>query len=121
MTSLLVDGQRVASLEIADGFWSRLKGLMGRSSFAGALLIRSRVPVRSVHTFGMKIPIDVAFCTGDLRVVEVVTMRPNRGPIGAGDATVTQVLEAEAGSFARWGIVPQRSQLAIDTTPEAGQ
>ncbi len=103
---LLVDGQWVATLEIADGFWSRLTGLMARSSFDGALLIRAGRPVRSIHTFGMRFPIDVAFCTDDLRVTEVCTRQPNRGSVVAQDRSVTQVIEAAVGSFAQWGIVP---------------
>ena len=31
---------------------------------------------RSVHTFGMRFPIDVAFCDRDMVVVGVTTLRP---------------------------------------------
>ena len=45
---------------VADGWWSRLRGLLGRPAPAegeGLLLL----PCRSVHTFGMRYPLDVAF------------------------------------------------------------
>ena len=47
-----------ASLEVADGVWSRFKGLQFRAALppdAGLLL----VPCPSVHTFFMRFPIDV--------------------------------------------------------------
>ena len=41
----------------------------------GALML---VPSRAVHTLGMRFPIDVAFCDGDMRVLRVVTMPRHR-------------------------------------------
>jgi uncharacterized membrane protein (UPF0127 family) len=52
-------GETVADpLEIADGFWSRFRGLQLRAALApgsGLLL----VPCPSIHTFMMRFPIDV--------------------------------------------------------------
>lgn len=124
MPGLVVDGRWVAPLEIADGFFTRFKGLLGKPSFDNALLIRGRVPVRSIHTLGMRFPIDVAFCTADLRVVSVLTAKPHQLPPACRLPEATQVLEAEAGAFARWGIVEPAeevpgSQLAITTISAA--
>jgi uncharacterized membrane protein (UPF0127 family) len=71
----------------------------------GALLL----PVcRSVHTFGMGFPIDVALCASDgsdgLVVRTVRTLRPGR--ITAPRLHANAVIEAELGAFARWGLVP---------------
>ena len=68
MAWLVRDAKVLASVEIADTFRTRLFGLLGRRSLDGALLIR---PARSVHTVGMRFPIDGAFCDGELRVLAV--------------------------------------------------
>ncbi len=50
-------GSRV---QLANGWWSRLRGLLGRRPLAegeGLML----VPCRAVHMFGMRYPVDVAF------------------------------------------------------------
>ena len=101
MPWLLKDDEVLATLEVADGFESRLRGLLGRERFEGALLLR---PARSVHTFGMRFPIDVAFCDGELKVVEVVTMGRHR--LGRPRLRARCVIEAEAGAFERWRLRP---------------
>jgi uncharacterized membrane protein (UPF0127 family) len=97
---LLRAGEVLASLEVADTRAARRRGLLGRDGIEGALLIR---PARSVHSIGMRFPLDVAWCDRDLVVVRVAPLRPNRmtRPV----ARAAAVLEAEAGSFARWGLV----------------
>lgn len=96
---LLRDGEVLASLEVADTRPARRRGLLGRDGIEGALLL---VPARSVHTFGMRFPIDVAWCDPDLTVVRTATVRPNRLPRPS--LRARSVLEAEAGSFQRWGL-----------------
>ena len=119
MPGLLVDGRWVAPLEIAEGYWSRMMGLAGRSEFDGALLLRRRsAALRSVHTFGMRFAIDVAHCSDDLRVLQVATLEPNRRPQAAQSSEAMQVIEARAGAFAEWELVAARdgvggSQLGI--------
>jgi uncharacterized membrane protein (UPF0127 family) len=55
---------------------ARLRGLLGRPPSPTPLLL---APARSVHTFGLRRPIDVVFLDADLRVVKVVApLRPNR-------------------------------------------
>lgn len=106
MAWLVRDGEVLASLEVAATRRDRRRGLLGRDGIEGALLLR---PARSVHTVGMRFPIDVAYCRagaepGTLAVVTVRRMA--RWRIGAPRWAATAVLEAEAGAFARWGLAP---------------
>jgi uncharacterized membrane protein (UPF0127 family) len=98
---LLRDGEVLASLEVARSRRERARGLLGRDGIEGALLLR---PARSVHTVGMRFPIDVAFCDDDLVVLRVVRMPRYRvaRPMWRAKA----VVEAEAGAFARWDLQP---------------
>lgn len=96
---LLRDDKVLASLEIADDAVGRTRGLLGRDGIDGALLLK---PAMSVHTVGVRFPIDVAYLDGDGGVVDLVTMPPRR--IGRPRLSARQVVEAEAGSFARWGV-----------------
>ncbi|MBA3655098.1 MAG: DUF192 domain-containing protein [Actinobacteria bacterium] len=95
------DGEVLASVEVADSFGARVKGLLGRDGIDGALLIK---PARSVHTVGMRFPIDVAFCSRDLAVVATKTMRRYR--VGLPRPKAHCVIEAAAGAFDRWGLHP---------------
>src|SRR3546814_3917039 len=72
---LLREGEVLASLEVADLRAARRKGLLGRDGIDGALLL---LPARSVHTFGMRFPIDVAWCDRELNVVRTATLPRNR-------------------------------------------
>ncbi len=101
MPWLVSDDRVLASLEIADTPRSRRRGLLGREGFEGAILLR---PARAVHTLTMRFPIDVAHCDEELTVLRVVTMAPHR--IGRPVRGARAVVEAEAGSFERWGIRP---------------
>jgi uncharacterized membrane protein (UPF0127 family) len=98
---LLRDGEVLATLEVADSPRERTRGLMGREKLDGALLLR---PARSVHTFRVRFPIDVAFCDSDMRVVRTVTLPRNRltRPV----LSARCVIETEAGAFTRWGVRP---------------
>ncbi|MEQ8716986.1 MAG: DUF192 domain-containing protein [Acidimicrobiales bacterium] len=96
----LVRGDRVlASCEIAERFGARTKGLLGRDGCEGAILL---TPARGVHTFGMRFAVDVAFCDADMVVIDTVSMHRNR--MGRPRLHARHVIEAEAGSFARWGL-----------------
>jgi len=96
---LLRDGEVLASLEVAGSRSARRRGLLGRSSFEGALLLE---PARSVHSFGMRFPIDVAWLDRELAVLRTCHLDRNRltRPV----LRARSVLEAEAGAFARWGL-----------------
>lgn len=96
---LVRDGERICAVEVAGTFRDRSRGLLGRDGIDGALLLR---PAASVHTFGMRFDLDVAFLDRDLTVLRVVTMRRNR--LGRLVLRARCVLEAEAGAFERWGL-----------------
>ena len=65
MPWLLRDGEVLAIARGGgDTRSARRKGLLGRDGIDGALLL---VPARSVHTIGMRFPLDVAWCDRDLR------------------------------------------------------
>ncbi|CAM5592791.1 hypothetical protein STENM36S_03302 [Streptomyces tendae] len=68
-------------LEIASSYRARTKGLLGRDSVDGAMLLS---PAGSVHTFRMRMAIDVAYLDRRLTVIAVRTMRPGRGCRGCG-------------------------------------
>ncbi|MFI1977340.1 DUF192 domain-containing protein [Streptomyces wedmorensis] len=86
-------------LEIAASYRARRRGLLGRDGVPGALLI---VRTNSVHTFGMRFPIDVAYLDRSFTVLSVVTMPPGR--LGMIRPRGRHVLEAEAGAMAGWGL-----------------
>lgn len=93
----------------------RARGLLGRTGFAGALLL---VPCRSVHTWGMPAPIDVALLDRDLVVLAVRSVPPRR--VVAPGQRARAVLEAPAGALARWGVAPgERLTISAGTTPPA--
>ncbi|MGH9068965.1 MAG: DUF192 domain-containing protein [Acidimicrobiales bacterium] len=101
MPWLLRGGEVLATVEVADTLPSRVRGLLGRDGLDGALLLR---PARSVHTLGMRFPIDVAYLDADLVVQGVATMRPHR--LGLPRVRCACVVEARAGAFERWRLVP---------------
>jgi hypothetical protein len=96
---LVLDDRVLATLEVADTRRARRRGLLGRDGIEGALLLR---PARSVHTMGMRFPIDVAHVDADLEVLKVTTMAPNR--VGRPVWRARAVIECEAGALARWGV-----------------
>ena len=102
MPWLIREGEVLATLEVAATPASRRRGLLGRDGFDGALLIRR---ARSVHTIGMRFPIDVAFCDADLRVLAVCCPMA-RHRVGRPRWKARSVIEAEAGAFERWRLVP---------------
>ena len=90
-----------SKVRVADGFWSRLRGFLGRpqpSPGEGILL----TPCDGVHMFGMRFPLDVVFLSDEGRVVHVVeALQPwQRTPrIPAAQA----VLELPVGTLGRTG------------------
>lgn len=98
-------------LEIATSYRARTKGLLGRDAVDGALLLS---PASGVHTFGMRIPIDVAYLDRRLTVIAVRTMRPGR--LGLPRPRARHVLEAEAGAMAGWGLRPG-ARVEVEADP----
>lgn len=101
MAWLLRDGEVLASVDVVSSLAARSRGLLGKKGFEGALLLRR---TRSVHTIGMRFSIDIAFLTDDLRVIGTATLPPQR--IALPRRGGRSVLEAEAGAFGRWKLVP---------------
>ncbi|MFD6079818.1 DUF192 domain-containing protein [Streptomyces hydrogenans] len=99
--TLTVPEGATVPVEVAASYRARRRGLLGRDGVAGAMLL---TPANSVHTFGMRFPIDVAYLDRRLRVLAVVTMRPGR--LGLPRPRARHVLEAEAGAMAGWGLRP---------------
>jgi hypothetical protein len=96
---LVKDDHVLASAELADTAAARARGLLGRDGIDGVMVFDK---VRSVHTFGMRFTIDVAFCDRDGIVLRLMTLRRRRVTRFVWKAART--LEAEAGAFARWGV-----------------
>lgn len=86
-------------LELATSYRARTKGLLGRDTIDGAILLS---PANSIHTFRMRVPVDVAYLDRDLRVLTVVTMAPDR--LGLPRLRSRHVLESAAGAMAGWGL-----------------
>ena len=99
MPWLVRDGDVLASVEVAERFPTRLRGLLGRDGIDGAILLR---PAKSVHSFGMRFPIDVAFLDETMTVIGVCMLRPHRMTRTRWKAK--SVLEAEEGAFDRWNL-----------------
>jgi uncharacterized membrane protein (UPF0127 family) len=74
-----------------------MRGLLGRDGIDGALLIR---PGKSVHSFGMRFPLDVAFCDRNMVVLRTVCLPPNR--LTRLSPRCSNIIEAELGAFERW-------------------
>ena len=96
---LVTDGRVIASADIANDRASRRKGLCGQTQIEGAFVIPN---CRWVHTFGMRVPIDVAYLDADGNVIKTVQMSKMR--LGAPVWNARTVVEAQKGAFARWGI-----------------
>jgi len=96
---LVTDGRVIASADIANDRASRRKGLCGQTQIEGAFVIPN---CRWVHTFGMRVPIDIAYLDADGNVIKTVHMSKMR--LGAPVWNARTVVEAQKGAFARWGI-----------------
>lgn len=100
MPWLLREGEVLASLEVPEGLLARSRGLLGRDSLDGAMLIRAK----SVHTVGMRFSIDIAFLDKSMTVLSTATLAPFR--VGLPRMRAHWVLEARAGAFEHWRLRP---------------
>ncbi len=95
-------GQLLADrVEIADGTWSRLRGLIGRSSLdAGEGLLLT--PCQAVHMYGVRFAVDVVFLDEAGGVVATYEgLEPGtRTPV---HRDAYQALELPAGTVHRTG------------------
>lgn len=86
---------------VAETWWTRLKGLLGRPSLqpGEGLLLRGE---KAIHTIGMRFPIDVLFLDSAHRVVHLIpTMGAQR--FSPFVARASDVLELPAGVIAATG------------------
>jgi uncharacterized protein len=90
-----------AEVEVADDWWRRLRGLLGRPPLRqGEGLLIS--PCRSVHMYGMKFGLDVVFLGRDGRVVGLYeALAPGRLTRWHRDAL--HALEVPSGTIASSG------------------
>ncbi len=106
---LLRDGTVLAAADVAEDLLDAGRGLLGATRYDRALYLPK---TRSVHSIGMRFPLDVAFVDQNLIVLDVVRLerwrltRPRRRARG--------IIEAEAGSFERWGLhVGDRLEVTV--------
>lgn len=116
---LVRDDQVLASAEIAVGRLAKARGLLGRDSLDGALIIAGR---RSVHSFSMGFALDVAFLDENMVVIRTLRLRRNRVTMPVWQAR--WVLEAEAGAFGHWelkvdDVLEIRTKASPDDTGES--
>jgi len=98
---------------VADSYWMRFKGLMGERALPEGfgLLLKNE---SAIHTFGMRVAIDVIYLDAQHRVVRVTpAMPPTRvGPLVRG---VRDVLELPIGTLAKTDTQPG-DQLEFEIT-----
>ncbi|HJV70300.1 DUF192 domain-containing protein [Ideonella sp.] len=85
----------------ADTWWSRAIGLLATASLDDSCGLWI-TPCASVHTLGMRYPIDVVFLRRDGTVIKMVSnLRPWRAAACAGAAVA---VELRAGSIKQFGL-----------------
>jgi len=85
----------VGNLLVAESILARMIGLLGRKGLeqGSAMLLK---PCSSIHTVGMKFPLDLIFLDKDDRIVRIVAgVAANRFVLGGRGAK--SVVEIEAG------------------------
>ena len=86
-------------VEVADRFFTRLKGWLGKKSVTDneALLI---IPCSSIHTLGMRIKIDVLFLDDNNLIIHMIeSMKPSR--ISSIIPHAKKVIELPCGKISR--------------------
>ncbi|WP_242472390.1 DUF192 domain-containing protein [Ectothiorhodospira mobilis] len=101
-----IGGQRL-TLEMAVDAASRRRGLMFREQLPqgqGMLFVWPRAGRYGMWMKNTLIPLDVAFITGDWRILHIATMTPRSTQLHRAPGPVRYALEVNAGWFARHGI-----------------
>ena len=91
---------------------ARLRGLLGCDGVQGVLIL---APCRSIHTYGMRFPIDVAFVAASGIVLKAYRNVGSGKRLRCRRAAVT--LEREAAEDAAWFIAGQRVLLSGARVP----
>lgn len=105
---LYCDGRELGVIRVAASHRARYRGLRGEDAVDDVLLL---LKTNGVHTIGMRFPIDVAYISRNLRVVDIAHMKPNRWSRNRLSARHT--LETVEGRLTEWGI-ERGSELAIE-------
>ena len=103
--------------ELARSFWARGRGLMGRATLPEgyALII---LPESSIHTFFMRVPIDVLFVDRSDTVIGMrEAMPPSRPFAGVAPWRGRYVIEMPAGVIAATGTA-LGDQLVLEPQPD---
>ena len=103
--------------ELARSFWARGRGLMGRTSLpeSYALII---LPESSIHTFFMRVPIDVLFVDRSDKVIGMrEAMPPSRPFAGVAPWRGRYVIEMPAGVIAATSTA-LGDQLVLEPHPD---
>lgn len=92
----------IENLELAESFWARGQGLLGRSGLSSntALWIK---PCNNIHTFFMKFSIDCIFVNKKMEIEKISqSVRPFRivGPCWK----ASSVFETAAGCAEKWNL-----------------
>ena len=105
--------KREMKLVIAADFWTRLTGLISRERCnSGEVLMFA--PCKSIHTFGMRCPVDVAFLDAGARVIKVERdIKP--GKI-LSHAHAAAVLERRSDASGDWPLVGEQISIHVGET-----
>lgn len=96
-----LNGERIASVLHARGFFVRLRGLLGRSiTEDGGLML---TPCNSIHTVGMGYPIDAVYLDKFWRVLRVDDSLA-AGKVCPMERRARHVLELSAGRAKKYAI-----------------
>ena len=98
---LFADGVQVAAAWLATAPSERRTGLLGTDGLEGALWIER---CSSVHTFGMRYTLEVAFVSRAGKVLS--TTRMERSRLGRPRLRARAVLEVPTGKLRDWHITP---------------
>lgn len=100
LSGWIIAGARVVtSTAIATSRKDRRRGLRGATSVPYPLVIER---CRWVHSFGMKIPIEVVYLNKASQILKIQTLRPRR--LASPVPSATRVAETEVGAFRRWNL-----------------
>lgn len=109
-------GSKQFLLEIADDDISRHVGLMGRTSLSEVDGMVFVYPDEQLRAFWMKdtlIPLSLAFIDADGMVISIHHMAPGSLEPVVSERPASYVIELAAGEFAKAGVIPGDTILAL--------